>query len=123
MTTTTETKSEPSNPNPNAQTVRAGKAGDIEVDCGRFNAEVIEYLVSIGLRNVLRDVHAGVEDPVEAREKSLAKLESLYRGETHRSGSGNGNAALKAAVAEKDARIAELEAQLAAAQKPNGKKR
>lgn len=96
------------------ESVKIGRGAELDVDFSRFTADVLSHLVSIGIRNVLRDVHAGEKSDEKAIQKSVDKLESLYRGEVHRAAAPGVNAALKATIAENEAKIAELEAKLAA---------
>ena len=82
--------------------INIGKGIDMEVDLGRFNAEVMEHIQYIGLRNILGDAHASVtpeavlgkrangqlltpEDTAKIRAEAAAvagkKLQALYAGE------------------------------------------
>lgn len=90
--------------------VNCGKGLVLDVDTSKLGAEVTDHCFQLGLKTALRNVHAGVDDREESNQKSREKLESFYRGEVHRAG-GNGFAAQ---VAEKDAEIAALKAQLEA---------
>jgi hypothetical protein len=59
--------------------VNAGKNIEVEVDLTRLNNDVTQHVMSIGLRNLLMDAHAG-KSPQESRAKVEAKLEALYSG-------------------------------------------
>ena len=96
--------------------IKCGKGIELDVNFAEFSVDVVRYLLTLGARNALRDVHAGVEDPAECRIRSERKLADMRAGVTHRV-SQNGNTAALAAKDEQIqanlARIAELEAQLA----------
>lgn len=117
MTTTENTKATETK-TPETVSVNCGKGLTLVVDVSRFSEEVYDHCFRLGLKTALRNVHAGVESHQESNELSKAKLESFYAGHVHRPG-GNG---FGAQLAEKDAEIAALKAQLAATQKP-GKRR
>jgi len=69
----------------NTQTINIGKGITMEVDRCRFNTEVMDHIVSIGLRNLLGDAHAGAtakSDPTGyiAKSRELAeRTEPLQR--------------------------------------------
>jgi hypothetical protein len=96
------------------KTVNCGKGIFIDVDYSRFDETVMEYLVELGVKNALRDVHAGVSDPEEAKKRVEEKLQALYSGETRRSNGFQRKAELLESIKEKEQRIRELEAALAA---------
>lgn len=59
------------------------------VDIEKFSPEVMEYVIRIGLKNILQDAHASVTEKVEADEAkrkaaktaaSMKKLDALYNG-------------------------------------------
>jgi hypothetical protein len=67
--------------------VAIGKGIELDVDPPRFNREVMDHVVRIGLRNILMDSHAGATakaDPAgyiaKSRELAEKKLASLYAG-------------------------------------------
>jgi hypothetical protein len=67
--------------------VNIGKGLTMTVDETRFNPEVMNHIVSIGLRNLLGDAHANATakaDPTgyvaKSRELAERKLQSLYDG-------------------------------------------
>jgi hypothetical protein len=67
--------------------VQIGKGITLSVDVDRLNADVTEHVLYIGLRNILMDSHASAtklgKDP---RDMAVAKLESMYNGESRASG-------------------------------------
>lgn len=95
-------------------TLSVGKGIEIEVDFDQFGEEVRDHLLLIGAKNVLRDVHAGVENGL-AKERVENKLAALYRGELSTRQPGQ-TAALTAKVTAQEAEIAALREQLATAQ-------
>src|SRR6516164_10119481 len=67
--------------------VPIGKRIELDVDPTRFNRDVMEHVVKIGLRNILTDSHANATqkaDPqgyvAKSRELAERKLQSLYNG-------------------------------------------
>jgi hypothetical protein len=67
--------------------INIGKGLTMEVEPSRFNGEVMNHIVSIGLRNLLGDAHTGATakaypDTYIAKSRELAerKLENLYNG-------------------------------------------
>ena len=67
--------------------VAIGKGIELDVDPARFNREVMDHVVRIGLRNILMDSHAGATakaDPAgyiaKSRELAEKKLASMYAG-------------------------------------------
>ena len=67
--------------------VAIGKGIELDVDPTRFNRDVMEHVVKIGLRNILTDSHANATqkaDPqgyvAKSRELAERKLQSLYNG-------------------------------------------
>jgi len=67
--------------------VAIGKGIELDVDPTRFNQEVMDHVVKIGLRNLLMDAHAGATakaDPEghlkKSRELADKKLANLYAG-------------------------------------------
>jgi len=63
------------------------KGIELDVDRTRFNRDVMEHVVKIGLRNILTDSHANATqkaDPqdyvAKSRELAERKLQSLYNG-------------------------------------------
>src|SRR5215471_4578807 len=67
--------------------VAIGKGIELDVDPTRFNRDVMEHVVKIGLRNILTDSHANTTqkaDPqdyvAKSRELAERKLQSLYNG-------------------------------------------
>lgn len=105
-------------------TLSVGKSIEISVDFSKFSEEVTNHLILIGAKNVLRDVHAGVDNG-EAKERVERKLEALYRGELTTRQPGQ-TAALQASIAAKDAELAAKDAELAALREQlasKGKKR
>lgn len=91
--------------------VNCGKGLTLDVDTAKFSDEVYDHCFRLGLKTALRNVHAGVEDVAESNKLSRDKLESFYAGHVHRPGGGGFGQALAA----KDAEIAALKAELAAA--------
>ena len=68
-------------------TVQIGKGLEMEVDTSKFDDEVRDYVIRIGLRNLLMDAHASATakaDPEgyvkKSRELAEKKLASLYAG-------------------------------------------
>ena len=67
--------------------VQIGKGLTMDVDPSRFNRDVMDHVIKIGLRNLLMDTHAGATakaDPqgyiAKSRELAERKLQSLYNG-------------------------------------------
>ena len=67
--------------------VAIGKGIELDVDPARFNRDVMDHVVKIGLRNILMDSHATATakaDPqgyvAKSRELAERKLQSLYNG-------------------------------------------
>ena len=67
--------------------VAIGKGIELEVDPSRFNGEVHDHVMKIGLRNLLMDAHAAAtakSDPIgyvaKSRELAERKLGNLYAG-------------------------------------------
>src|SRR5215472_13818914 len=67
--------------------VAIGKGIELEVDPSRFNGEVHDHVMKIGLRNLLMDAHAAAtakSDPIgyvaKSRELAESKLGNLYAG-------------------------------------------
>lgn len=67
--------------------VKVGKGIELEVDVTRFNSEVMDHIIKIGLRNILMDAHAsateekyGDEFESVARAMAEKKLEVMYSG-------------------------------------------
>ena len=67
--------------------VPVGKGIEFNVDVNRLNDEVRDYILKIGLRNILMDAHAGATakadpegDVTKSRELAEKKLASLYAG-------------------------------------------
>jgi len=100
-----------SNVNETTLKVNCGKGLVLDVDVSKFSDEVYEHCFRLGLKTALRNVHAGVESVEESHAASREKLESFYAGQVHRPGGNNFAEQLSA----KDAEIAALRAQLAAA--------
>jgi hypothetical protein len=78
--------------------INIGKGLVLDVDLPRFNHEVMDHVIYIGLRNILMDAHAGVnantvqknghddaawtaEIKAQSRAASEKKLTALYAGE------------------------------------------
>jgi hypothetical protein len=83
-----------------------GKGIELAVDPSRFNNEVREHIMKIGLKNLLGDSHAGVTqkahptDFVEkSREAAERKLQGLYDGVVRTQSAGNGIAKVTDPVA------------------------
>jgi hypothetical protein len=77
--------------------VNIGKGITMQVDVARFNTDVMNHIVSIGLRNVLGDSHAGATakaDPTgyvqKSRELAEKKLASMYEGIVRAQSAGGG---------------------------------
>jgi hypothetical protein len=67
--------------------VAIGKGIELDVDPARFNRDVMDHVVKIGLRNILTDSHANAtakSDPegyvAKSRELAEKKLASMYEG-------------------------------------------
>jgi hypothetical protein len=67
--------------------VQIGKGLTMDVDPSRFNREVTDHVIKIGVRNLLTDAHANATakaDPegylAKSRELAERKLQSLYSG-------------------------------------------
>jgi hypothetical protein len=67
--------------------INIGKGIELDVDPARFNREVMEHVVKIGLRNILADSHANATakaDPEgylkKSRELAEKKLAAMYEG-------------------------------------------
>jgi hypothetical protein len=67
--------------------VAIGKGIELDVDPARFNREVMDHVVRIGLRNILMDSHAGATAKVDpegyvkkSRELAEKKLAAMYEG-------------------------------------------
>ena len=65
--------------------INIGKGIELEVDPSRFNREVMDHVIKIGLRNVLADSHANATakaDPTgyvaKSRELAEKKLAAMY---------------------------------------------
>lgn len=67
----------------NKLTISLGKAGSIEVDVAKLQANeaVREYIFAYGLKQMLNDVHASEKDADKKLALSQKKLDSLMRGE------------------------------------------
>jgi hypothetical protein len=84
--------------------IAIGEAGSIEVDTGKFNKAVNDYIFNYGLKQMLNDVHAGMTKKVEADDAKrkagkLAlvekKLASLYDGHVAQARVGGGDPVAK----------------------------
>src|SRR6516225_4569693 len=67
--------------------VAIGKGIELDVDPARFNRDVMDHVVKIGLRNILMDSHANATakaDPqgyiAKSRELAEKKLAAMYEG-------------------------------------------
>jgi len=65
--------------------IPVGKGIELDVDVSKFNAEVRDYIIKTGLRNLLMDAHASAtkdkypEDyAAKSRELAERKLQSMY---------------------------------------------
>jgi hypothetical protein len=77
--------------------VAIGKGIELGVDTSRFNQDVMNHVVRIGLRNILMDAHASATakafpDNYVAKSRELAekKLASMYEGIVRTQTTGNG---------------------------------
>ncbi|MBV8227715.1 MAG: hypothetical protein JO232_21280 [Verrucomicrobia bacterium] len=77
--------------------VAIGKGIELDVDLARFNRDVMDHVVKIGLRNILMDSHATATakcDPegyvAKSRELAEKKLAALYAGVVRTQAAGGG---------------------------------
>lgn len=78
--------------------VQIGKGIALDVDYERFNAEVLQHVIYMGLRNVLMDSHASHTKDADgdnyvelSRDAAQRKLDSMYAGEVRAVGTREGD--------------------------------
>jgi hypothetical protein len=93
--------------------VAIGKGIELDVDPARFNRDVMDHVVKIGLRNILMDSHANATqkaDPTgyvaKSRELAEKKLAALYAGVVRTQAAGGGIAKPTDSVAQVILRLA-----------------
>ena len=98
--------------------VPIGKGIELDVDPARFNHNVMEHVVKIGLRNILMDSHANAtakSDPqghvAKSRELAEKKLASMYEGIVRTQSAGGGIAKPADPVAQVILRLARKQVQ------------
>jgi hypothetical protein len=68
----------------NLSTVRdvtIAKVHTLAVDPSKFNADVLEYIFTYGLKQVLNDAGSAGKSPDQKRNMAIVKLDALYKGE------------------------------------------
>jgi len=98
--------------------VPIGKGIELDVDPARFNRDVMDHVVKIGLRNILMDSHATATakaDPqgyvAKSRELAEKKLASMYAGIVRTQSAGGGIAKPTDPVAQVILRLARKQVQ------------